>query len=327
MQRKIIKNSKRKKCGRKNTRYDTPLRSVSGSALLISLLLMSFLMVFGLGISQIVVDSIRVERNVVDAGMAYFSAEGAVESALYYRENRLPGYEGQEEDVALENWALMTYNMVAAEDTVPCEHEESEWRELGVQESVSWPLYRWDAGPEGRADLEAFILSFKVEDRNGDSRMVYGNVLRWKILGIDKDDGNTKAISGLLEYSSGGINTLDAKVNTASFYDGSEGGTYVYHADYPISNFLQNHYFSTLILTNVISLPAQYPLEQSPKDNVLKLQLSTDNPGFAVSKSPCEYTLIQADGTSGDVTQNIDVRVKLESFLPVFNFVLYETAN
>lgn len=305
-----------------------PVLRDSGSALLISLLLMAFLMVFGLGISQIVVDSIRVERNVVDAGMAYFSAEGAVESALYYRENRLPGYEAQKDEsgavksqnAMLENGALMTYNMVAAETTVPCAHEENAWRELGIQESVSWPLYRWDAGDKGRADLEDFTLSFKVEDRNENPNSFPDNVLRWKILGIDKNDGNTKAISGLFKYSPGVPNTLNEE-DMASFYEGSEGGTYVYHDNYPISDFLQNHYFSTLILTNVILLPDG----QSSKDYVLKLQLSTDNQG--VSESPCEYTLIQADGTSGDVTQNIDVQVKLESFLPVFNFVLYETTN
>ncbi|MFA6435615.1 MAG: hypothetical protein WCW30_00540 [Candidatus Gracilibacteria bacterium] len=300
-----------------------------GSALLISLLLMAFLMVFGFGISQIVVDSIRVERNVVDAGMAYFSAEGAVESALYYRENRLPGYEAQDDstvdtqDVVLENGALMTYNMMAAETLVPCAHEENAWRELGIQESVSWPLYRWDA-EVGRADLKDFTLSFKVEDRDGNPNAVSGNVLRWKILGIDKKDGNTKAISGLFEYT-GDTKTLDARVNTASFYEGSEGGTYVHYNNYPISDFLHNHYFNTLILTNVIVLSAQDPFDPLPEDYGLQLQLSTNNQG--VSESPCEYTLIQADGRSGGVTQNIDVKVKLESFLPVFNFVLYETAN
>lgn len=335
-----MKNEIRKirKCRKKNAGCDTSLRRENagdrtlrsapclGSALLISLLLMAFLMVFGFGISKIVVDSIRMERNVVDAGMAYFSAEGAVESALYYRENRLPGYEAQDDltvntqAVELENGALMTYNMVAAEITVPCAHEENEWRELGIQESVSWPLYRWDADAgAGRVDLEAFTLFFKVEDSDEVLRLVSGNVLRWKILGIDETSGHTQAISGLLGYD-GALTQADE----ASFYEGSEGGTYVYYDDYPISEFLKNHYFSTLILTNVIYLPDQDALKQSPDDNVLKLQLSTDN-GGSVSGSPCEYTLIQADGTSNDVTQNIDVRVRLDSFLPVFNFVLYET--
>lgn len=301
-----------------------PLLADSGSALLISLLLMAFLMVFGFGISKIVVDSIREERNVVDAGMAYFSAEGAVETALYYRENRLPGYQAQDDSnvntqaVELENGALMTYHMVSAETTIPCAHEENEWRELGIQESVSWPLYRWDSDVNmaNRADLEDFELTFKVLAHDGSERMVSGNVLRWKILGIDKDDGQTKAISGLFTYL--GVPSTLNEENSASFYEGSEGGTYVYHDNnYPISDFLKNHYFNTLILTNVIGLSAQF--SQQPDDNVIQLQLSTDE------GSPCEYTLIQADGTNNGVTQNIDVRVRLDSFLPVFNFVLYET--
>jgi len=50
---------------------DSPRRA---SALILSLLLMSFLIVLGLGISSVVIDSVRIERNVIEAGKAMFRA-------------------------------------------------------------------------------------------------------------------------------------------------------------------------------------------------------------------------------------------------------------
>lgn len=302
-----------------------PLRScLRASALLVSLLLMTFLVVVGLGMSRLVVDALRVERNVVEAGKAYFAAEGGVEFVLYQREQHVPGYEVQDDpsvstsSYAFANAATVAYAMTAVENQVPCAHRDSEWRALKVQESVLWPLYRWDSDAR-HVDLDHFTLTFEVDRSEGAYNGVEGSVLRWKILGIDNAPGagHTEAISGLLDYGSSPV-PLTAD-DTANFYDGAPGGTFVNYEAYAIFTFLQDHTFNTLILTNVLDLSAQDSSVQDASENVLQLQLST------AEGSPCEYTLIQSDGQSRDNRQTIDAQVKLDSFLPVFNFVLYHT--
>lgn len=305
----------------------TYIRSTRGSALLISLLIMSFLVVFGFGISRVIIDALRVERNVVEAGKSYFAAESGVELALYYRENHLPGYEVQQDDgvtipLILSNGAQVDYRMTAQGTEVPCAHRD-EWRPLQLQESVSLPLYRWDADDaSGRVEIHQFTVSYEV-DRGDAYGFVNGDVLRWKILGIDKSGGHTEAISGLLSYDA--ANNVLSSSDGASFYDGQSGGTFVHYDSYSILSFLENHSFNTLILTNVLALNAQDPSVQSAEQNVLKVKLSTASDLGQTEATACEYTLIESDGTSGETSQNIDVQVKLDSFLPVFDFALFNT--
>lgn len=307
-------------------KFDVSLKKPRASALLIALLLMTFLVIVGLGMSRIVIDAIRVEKNVIEAGKAYFAAEGGIELALYQRETHLPGYEVQNDSSVTPTWtyaneATVDYAMVAAETQQPCSHRDSESRRLEVQESVLWPLYRWDA-EDGYVNIDHFTLSYEVDRSDGAYIGVEGEVLRWKILGIDDEtsgDAHTEAISGLLQYDAGHV-TLTSDEG-ANFYDGSSGGTFVNYEAYPISTFLGNHTFNTLILTNIIDLSVQ-----SADENGIELQLSTEAVFTGQEEgTACEYTLLQADGRSGESVQNIDVQIKLDSFLPVFNFVLYNT--
>ncbi len=278
-----------------------------GSALLISILLMSFVIVFGLGISSLIVDSVRVERNVVEAGKAYFAAEGGIEETLYFQENELPGYEMNEGGVLLENGAEMSYEMSALAEAVPCAHRDSEWRTLGAQESISLPLFY--AGEGDSEQVESFEMEYYVEDFSG----VTSNALRWKILGLDSDDLEkfTEAISGLEDFDptmiDGGNNGMILSSDDSGNHYDLSGVTQTNYEDYPISTFLENHILNYLILTNMA-------------DDEMQIQLRTN----AVA---CEYTLIEADGESGGTRQSIDVQVKLDSFLPVFDFVLYQTAT
>jgi hypothetical protein len=208
-----------------------------GSALLVALLLMGFLSVFGVGMSRLIVSSIRVEHNVVEAGKSYFSAEAGVEHRLYTHEHRLPGYQ-QELELVLENGAIATVETVATGKQVPCSHRD-EWRELGVQESVSWPLFRWDDS-EGRFDVENFTLNYDFERQD----RVFGDVLRWKILGLTSN-GSTEAISGVKGFSS--LDNFLKQSDTANFY-GQSGVTYSNDSVYPIGEFLMNHQLNYLTL-------------------------------------------------------------------------------
>ncbi len=300
-------------------------REDRGSALLISLLLMAFLAVFGIGMSQLIVKSIRVERNMVEAGKAYFAAESGVERGLYFHENELPGYEVPEgeQEVELTNSTSYTYTMVAQDVTVPCSYETDDWRTIEVQESVLWPLFRYDDA-NGRVDLEHFELTYSP-DRGNLSPRVDGNALRWKILGID-GQGNTQAISGLLPFSGAQLTESFDQDATANFFDSDPGGTAVNMPNYPISTFLEQHTFNYLILTNVIVWSAQGASVQALEVNGLNVQLSTtDSDPLTLDGSACEYALIRSTGFGENTRQAIDSQVKLDSALPVFDFVLYQT--
>lgn len=279
------------------------LQSERGSALLVALLLMGFLAVFGVGMSRLIVHSVRVERNVVEAGKAYFAAEAAIERGLYAHENRLPGYQVQDDGGASSEWTLSNGALVRAKTQavgsfVPCA-SNSDWRALEVQESVSWPLFRWDAD-KGRVEVEKFTLQFEA-----DPSVIGQEVLRWKILGLT-EAGDTQAISGLERYDS--VSNGFTQDSQANFYARS-GVTFVNFPAYPIDRFIREHRFNYLTLTNVTASPA------------LKVRLELPENESAA----CEFTRIRATGESGGTRQNIDVVVKLDSPLPVFNFVLYQT--
>ncbi|KKT75698.1 MAG: hypothetical protein UW70_C0030G0017 [Candidatus Peregrinibacteria bacterium GW2011_GWA2_44_7] len=300
---------------------DSPRRA---SALILSLLLMSFLIVLGLGISSVVIDSVRIERNVIEAGKAYFGAEAGVERALFYEESNVPGYE-IEETFTLSNGAQATVQLHAIGLQVPCEwRPDPLWRDLELQESVSWPLFRYEEG-EAAVMVQHFDLSYFV-DRGGDYGAVNGNVLRWKILGIDQDHGNTESISGILDYdASVSPNHLIATEDTANFYDGISGSTFVNYSQYPIDEFLKNHRFNYLILTNIVSPSLQDISVQTAESNRLKVQISTEDENeLTEDQTACEYAFIQSQGVVGGAFQSLEAQIQLDSALPVYDFVLYQ---
>jgi len=146
--------------------------------------------------------------------------------------------------------------------------------------------------------------------------------LRWKVLGLDELGGYTEAVSGILSYD--GTNGFDQLTSddTGVFYD-QGSAPYTSDLTHPISTFLEGHSLNYLVLTNVFSWPVD-PAEGMSNDLLVKL--AAENPaGTEVDTSTCEYTLIEADGISGRTLQSIDVQVKLDTFLPVFDFVLYQT--
>ncbi len=71
----------------------------SGSALLITLLMLGVLMTLVLGISTLVIREIGVTQSIVDANKAYYSAEAGVENALLDLSQHKPGYEPKDGSV------------------------------------------------------------------------------------------------------------------------------------------------------------------------------------------------------------------------------------
>lgn len=68
-------------------------KTQSGSALLITLLIMGILMTLTLGISSLVIKEIRLTQTIVDANKAYYSAEAGIENALLGLSLNFKGYE------------------------------------------------------------------------------------------------------------------------------------------------------------------------------------------------------------------------------------------
>lgn len=302
-----------------------------GSALLISFLLMMVLLIFGMGISQLLLREIRVERNVIQAGQAYFGAEGGIEEALLKIKENLPGYQNPGEG-SFENGVAYAYQIKAQGSKVPCSWSGEEWRTLEVQESASLPLFK--AGEEGSLKIENFKVEFFVDRPENSLQDIKGKVLRWKILGLDADN-KTEAISDYLAAGSDENNpasfgaaedsAADVDYTTASYYQRS-GSTYAFFEEYSIDTFLDNHEANYLVLTNVIDLDSQKSriLEAAdPSENQLKFRIVS--PDDEERSYVCEDVLIESDGTAGQLQQSMDVALKLGSPLPVFDFALYRT--
>jgi hypothetical protein len=74
-------------------------RTRPGVSLLISLILVSILVVFGIGVSNLVISSIRESANVNQANQAYYAAEGGMEMGLLENKSKDAGYDATLADV------------------------------------------------------------------------------------------------------------------------------------------------------------------------------------------------------------------------------------
>ncbi|OIP80073.1 hypothetical protein COW94_01115 [Candidatus Peregrinibacteria bacterium CG22_combo_CG10-13_8_21_14_all_44_10] len=287
------------------------------SALLVAILIMSVLMVMGLGINRLIIAELRIERTLVGGGQAYYSAEAGTELALYDIVSNVDGYEVTDETGELPNSVLYSYSIDARSDIWPCDvygdkvYEDDSgvlWRALEPEESVMTPLF-YDDG-SSILNMGDFQVYYMVTTETG----IYptDEVVRWKILGIDQS-GFTEAISSYDEVS-GGTSSWTALTKESGSYQSvgaSWGGREYEWADQNVSNFLNSHYYNYLIITNVIQDP-------SLADR-LYVRLDSSNTEFV-----CEYVKAEADGINGEYVQQIDVYMKEGEPLPVFDFVLFE---
>lgn len=281
-------------------------KNKSGSALLIAMLIMAVLLVAGLGINKLIVAELRVERTLVEGGQAYYLAEGASELGLYDVVTNESGYEASKE---ADGYA---YSIVAKGDVWPCDDygdlvEEDDagdlWRILEREKSVTIPLGK----------LSDFKLYFDYETITGVSPL--GEALRWKILGID-ENGFTEAISGYDELSGAGY--WQALAHNAGSYQQAGfswgGRLWEWLAGENVSNFLKDHKYNYLIITNVI--------QDGNEGDRLLIRIDSGDDEFV-----CEYMKVEADGMVGEYIQQIDAYMKEGEPLPVFDFVLWEVSN
>lgn len=94
-------------------------------------------------------------------------------------------------------------------------------------------------------------------------------------------------------------------------------------ACYSIKQFLLNHDYNYLTLTNMMNPSVFDPgLTAEQKQILSKIYFRVE---LGAGKTVREYADLSANGYSGNSKQSINVKVKRGSFMPVFNFSLYST--
>jgi len=204
-----------------------------GTALLIALLVMGVFIAISLALSSLIFRELRITKDLVSSGKAYYAAESGVELALYKLNNNLPGWEPQADKddykfvkLGASESSVAEYRVKNRCTAYPCFDEEefdhgsvdnlmAYYDVLELNESISLPLFIVEEGRDGELKevpvknftVEFFtpfdpvkdlkFSSFDIERRDWD-------LLRWKIYGIHKGDNTqiTQSISDLAAVSS-----------------------------------------------------------------------------------------------------------------------------
>jgi len=93
---------------------------------------------------------------------------------------------------------------------------------------------------------------------------------------------------------------------------------------WPLSRFVKDHKLNYLTLTNLINPSIFKSPKLSDKQTTIayRVELFTDGNATDSVRDAADIT---ADGYSGKSKQSVNVKIKRDSFMPVFNFSLYST--
>lgn len=256
-----------------------------------------------------------------------------------------------------------TYDVMSRGSYNPCpfEDEEGGFAVLKSGESVVIPLTGND-----EFKVEYYIVNtkypFDTPNNNDPSWVMQNDVLRWKILGNRNDNDKLEAISEYIPIydvnhnasnkpSTFGTDTDFPEYKFGKYYDIIDGATfetsdllyagdfdpfandfaagafhYVFHAQYPIADFLSGHTNNQLVLTNYLNvIPPTAPeteLIYDADDYELYYRLTApDRTDVA-----CSAVQVIADGFSEneDFKQSIEVIRPLDQAAPFTDFVWYQ---
>ncbi len=110
-------------------------------------------------------------------------------------------------------------------------------------------------------------------------------------------------------------------------YTGDEKKVASINGCYSIKTFLENHDLNYLTLTNLVN-PSVFKDDKNEALTKLyfRIELFSESEGVTSSAETVrEYADLTANGYSGKTKQSINVKLKRNSFMPVFNFSLYST--
>lgn len=312
-----------------------------GSALLVAVIVMGILMTLAIGVSDLLIGTLRDNRLLLAKTRAWYAAESGVEKALLKIENGGPGFEEQGQSNGGNDWRY-SYNILARTDqfpvgrqNVPQDSPES-YDILGFNELVVIPLF---AGTSSENSARNFRVDYYLEPellRLGNYAYEDLDILRWKIFGVN-GDGKMEVVNEFLPVETNKnsptnptcLGTVSGCWNSANFYENVPPEGYRISPIYPISTFMQNHTQNFLVLTNIINidLVGGNTTSTASKQKIanIRYRIIEDDSGSRNLTLP--RTKISSDGFSGDAKQSIDLEVARETFLPVFNYALYRTID
>ncbi len=167
-----------------------------GTALLTALLIMGVFIAISLALSTLVVRELRVTRDMLDAGKAYYAAESGVEEALYHLDKNLPGWHGESEKIELGENVNFEYAVKNTCNVYPCLDEEYDlsnaplkayYDVLDLNETTTVPLFTVDEDGNVHSVKDFTVEFFAGFDPQTDLKIQNTSswdVLRWKVFGM-----------------------------------------------------------------------------------------------------------------------------------------------
>lgn len=330
-----------------------PLQN-EGSALLVALIVMGILLTLSLGVSNLLIGALRDSRLLLEKTRAWYAAETGMEHALYAASKNPPGFEEEKSErlggLGDSEYAYAiraTAKEIPPKESYEIRSESDRFASLRLNESVTIPLFRGSgAKPENASPTpESSVKNFRVDYYLAPDLKLQGarvdddlDILRWKIFGIARD-GKMEVINEFVPADKGNsaesptcLGTGSNCYNAAKFYQRrlAPDGATEFHIveEFPISTFLNEHTQNFLVLTNIVNIEliSADTLSTAEKMSIANIRYRVveedGNPNLTL---PSIH--ISSDGFSGAVKQSLNLEVKRDSFLPVFNYALYRTAD
>jgi hypothetical protein len=212
-----------------------------GSALLVALLMMGVMTAISLVLSVLILRELRVTRDLIDSGKAYYAAESAVEIALFELNHSLPGWEPVTDDDEFKSYSV-------ADDAVaelkvdnrckayPCFDEDFDLSKesppnqafydvLELNENITIPLFVVDEGEE--VPVGDFVVEFYAPFDPSKHLKIDGqgltgwDVLRWKVFGLRQEE--PKVTETISDFTA--IKTIDSAAANKNTEDESTNAT------------------------------------------------------------------------------------------------------
>lgn len=217
------------------------IRNVNGSALLVALLVMGVLLSISLALSALVFRELRITKDMMSSGRAYYAAESGIEIALYRLNSNLPGWEPGDE-AGSDGWvpifvgdeAVAEYSVNNTCRTYPCfdDYDTSNitgdlqqlYGVLDLNEAVNIPLFIVK-GENNVVPVGDFVIYFFTNfnpktdiaiEVAGPEGFTSWELLRWKVYGLRGTNGDivTESISDKAAVFTANVTTIEGTTYT-----------------------------------------------------------------------------------------------------------------
>ncbi|MCX6735236.1 MAG: pilus assembly PilX N-terminal domain-containing protein [Candidatus Peregrinibacteria bacterium] len=199
--------------------------------------------------------------------------------------------------------------------------------------SVSdWDVLRWkivglNDSIKGKAPVTESISDFTAVTSTLDGTFTSASQPSW--FGTKPCEGSGRYTDlikcQLYQVYSESLNCTQTEAREFYLYSFIEGerSNEVKHC-WPLSRFINDHKLNYLTLTNLINPSIFNDPKLSDQQSKINYRVELFTDGKA-TEAVRDYADITADGYSGKSKQSVNVKIKRDSFMPVFNFSLYST--